>query len=69
MRAFYTHPVTGFTADLCLMTNGHSTRITVRNTEGHIIHRDYYKTWKVAIKMLKYMLPGAVNDLTHEPLT
>lgn len=68
MRAFYTDHL-GFTADLCLMTNGHSTRITVRNPERHVIHRDYYPTWGAAIETLKFMLPGAVNDMTHQPIT
>lgn len=67
MRAFYTTP-SGFTADLCLMTNRHSTRITVRNPERHVIHCDYYPTWGAAIETLKSMLPDAVNDITHHPI-
>ena len=67
MRAFYTDHL-GFSADLCLMTNGHSTRITVRDPEGHCIHRKYYATWEIAKATLRFMLPGAVNDLTHQPI-
>lgn len=68
MRAFYTNHL-GFTADLCLMLNGSSTRLTVRTPEGATIHRDYYQTWEAALDRLRYMLPGCVNDLTHQPLT
>ena len=67
MRAFYTDHL-GFHADLCLMLNSNSTRITVRDPEGHCIHRDYYATWDIALATLRFMLPGAVNDITHQPI-
>jgi len=67
MRAWYTDHL-GFTASLCLMTNGHSTRVTVKDPEGHCIHIDYYPTWNTAVNTLRFMLPGAINDLTHKPI-
>ena len=68
MRAFYTDH-TGFTADLCKHLHKDNTHLTVRTPEGHVIYTHWHSTWEDAIETLKYMLPGAVNDLTHQPLT
>lgn len=68
MRAFYTDPATGFTADLCKHLYRESTHLTVRNPEGHCIYTHWHATWDEAIDALRKMLPGAVNDLTHQPL-
>lgn len=67
MRAWYMDPL-GFHADLCLMLNGTSTRLTVRSPEGTTIHRDYYPTWNDALAALQYMLPRCVNELTGDPI-
>lgn len=67
MRSFYADPL-GFHADLCLMLNGTSTRLTVTSPEGTTLHRAYYPTWDDAIAALRYMLPHCVNELTHQPL-
>lgn len=67
MRAFYTDPI-GFTADVCLMTNGRSARVTVRSPEGSVIHTGYYPTWGIAVATIRYMLPDSTNDLTHQPI-
>ena len=67
MRAFYTDHL-GFTADLCLMTNGESTRLTVRSPEGTTIHRAYYESWDTAIRSLRTMLPSCTNDLTGKEI-
>lgn len=63
MRAFYTGNC-NFTADLCLMTNGHSTRLTVRSPEGTVLHISYHPTWNDAIETLRQCGEGWVNDLT-----
>lgn len=67
MRAFYTDRL-GFSADLCLMLNSERTRLTVYSPERRCIHRKYYATWEIAKATLRFMLPGAVNDLTHQPI-
>ena len=67
MRAFYTHH-TGFTADLCKHLYRESTHLTVRSPEGHVMYTHWHDTWDSAIDMLRSMLPGAVNDLTHETI-
>lgn len=68
MRSFYTDHL-GFTADLCKHLCKESTRLTVRNPEGHCIYTHWHSTWQEALNTLRFMLPGAVNDLTHQPLT
>lgn len=67
MRSFYTD-ARGFTADLCRHICRESTRLIVRDPEGHRLHTHWYDTWDDAISALRSMLPGAVNDMTHEPL-
>jgi len=67
MRAFYTD-LLGFTADLCKHLCRDSTRLIVRSPEGHCIYTHWHSTWQEALDTLRYMLPGAVNDLTHQPL-
>ena len=67
MRSFYTDPL-GFTADICLMANHRSARVTVRSPEGTTIHYDYYPSWEAAVVTLRFMLPKAVNDLTRKPV-
>ena len=67
MRAFYTDHL-GFTADLCKHLYKESTHLTVRDPEGHCIYTHWHDTWDNALDTLRYMLPCAVNDLTHQPL-
>jgi len=67
MRSFYTDHL-GFTADLCKHLYRESTRLTVRAPEGNTIHLQWYDTWNDALDALRFMLPGATNDLTHEAI-
>lgn len=67
MRAFYTDP-SGFTASLCKHLYRESTHLIVRSPEGHTMHTHWYDTWQDALDVLRSMLPGAVNDLTHKPI-
>lgn len=67
MRAFYTDHI-GFTASLCKHLYLESTRLTVHNPEGHCIYTHWHASWEEALDTLRYMLPGAVNDLTHEAI-
>ena len=67
MRSFYTDPL-GFTAYICLLANRRSARVTVRSPEGSIIHLKCYDTWDEAVSTLRFMLPKAINDLTHKPV-
>ena len=67
MRAFYTD-FTGRTADLCLMLNRTETRVTVRDTDGNLILRQYCPSWTAAIDVLRAAGTGWVNDLTHETI-
>jgi hypothetical protein len=45
-----------------------STHLIVRSPEGHTLHTWWYDTWQDAVDALREMMPGAVNDLTHQPL-
>lgn len=63
MRSFYTDSI-GSTADLCQYTNKKTTRLTVRNPNGNIIHREEYCTWKDAIAAMAKHSDSWVNDLT-----
>ena len=68
MRAFYTNAL-GFTADLCLMVNGHSTRVTIRTPEGSTVYRKYFESWDEAVTALKSMAATDhpwVNNITGE---
>ena len=66
MRAFFTNRL-GFKADLCLMVNGHSTRVTVRMPEGPVMFCQYYDTWDEALEALRSLTTTQwVNDMTHE---
>ena len=66
MRAFYTD-IYGCTADLCEYPSG-TTRLTVRDPRGTIIHRKEYNTWRGAKVALGKLSDGWKNDLTHGPL-
>ena len=67
MRAFYTDHI-GFTVSLCKHLYKEYTHLIVRSPEGHTLYTHWHDTWEDAISTLRYMLPGAVNDLTHEAI-
>lgn len=68
MRSFFTDPL-GFTADLFKHLYRERTHLTVRDPEGHCIYTHWHESWETALDTLRYMLPGAVNDLTHKPIS
>lgn len=68
MRSFYTHH-NGFTADLCKHLYKETTHLIVRDPEGRTVYTHWHESWEAALDMLRYILPGAVNDMTHKPLT
>jgi len=68
MRAFYTAP-DGWTASLCKHLCKDQTHLIIRDAEGHTMHTWWYETWNSAVYALSLMIPGCVNDLTHQPLT
>lgn len=67
MRSFYTDPL-GYTADICLMANRSAARVIVRSPEGVTVHTSNHPTWDAAVAALRFMLPRAVNNLTHRPI-
>lgn len=68
MRSFYTAP-DGRTASLCKHLYKEETHLIVRSPEGHTLYTWWYDTWQDATNALLKMMPGAINDLTHQPLT
>lgn len=67
MRSFYTDPV-GRTADLCQYVDKKTTRLTVRDPSGDIVHQEEYCTWKDAITAMTKHSESWINDLTHAEL-
>ena len=62
MRAYY-RDFCGCTADLCQYLSGETTRLTIRDPYGAIIHRKEYKTWKGAKIALGKWSDSWRNDL------
>lgn len=67
MRSFYTNS-DGRTANLCLLLDRKSTRLTIYDNSGKETHRTVYLTWDDAISSLRSFGPGWTNDLTHAVL-
>ena len=62
MRAFYTD-FYGCHADLCQYLNGTTTRLTIRDPYGHVIHRKEYRSWRGARIAMGKMGDCWTNDL------
>ena len=62
MRAFYTD-FYGCHADLCQYLHSETTRLTIRDSRGNIIHRKEYRSWRGAKIAMGKMGDCWRNDL------